>query len=62
MKTLLHVGNPSRALHPAQCPANSGSNEQSLSELVSSGSYRLIVRIEDALRWLRARLRAGRSA
>lgn len=61
MKTLLHVVNPSRALRPAQCPANSGSNEQSLSELVSIGSYRLVVWIEDALHRLRARLRAGRS-
>lgn len=57
MKTLLHVVNPSRALRPA----HSGSNEQSLSKLVSIGSYRLIVRIEDTLHWLQARLRAGRS-
>lgn len=62
MKTLLHIVNPSRAVHPAQCPEFSGNDGLSLSELVSIYSYRLVVRVEDALRWLRARLRAGRSA
>lgn len=61
MKTLLHIVNPSRATRPAQCPELAGNDGLSLSELVSIGSYRLVERIEDAARWLRARLRAGRS-
>jgi hypothetical protein len=62
MKTLLHIVNPSRARHPTQCPELAGNEGLSLSELVSIGSYRLVERIEDAARWLRAWLRAGRSA
>jgi hypothetical protein len=62
MKTLLNIVNPSRAMRPAQCPEVAGGGGLSLSELVSIGSYRLVERIEDAARRLRARLRAGRSA
>lgn len=62
MKTLLHIVNPSRATRPTQCPERAGDGGLSLSELVSIGSYRLIVWIEDTSRRLRARLRAGRSA
>lgn len=62
MKTLLNIVNPSRAMRPAQCSELVGNDALSLGELVSIGSYRLVERIEDALRRLRAWLRAGRSA